>query len=191
MGVEYSRSNKNNRERIVEHESKLSGYVSRAISNHELAVSDQRSYSNNRDNPKFEQFKSRAIKHYKEASKYWTLASNIVYGEISLATEDKNDILQKRLEKKVKTYFNNSEDNIDSMRELKGLDISLAIPIASMVAFFFALVFSSFSVTGLVIGDAMTSTSNHVALACFIIGLIFAAIYLRKGIQQSKKINKK
>ncbi|MCK4997443.1 hypothetical protein KAS08_03995 [Candidatus Pacearchaeota archaeon] len=191
MGIEYSRNNKGSEERIAEQESKLSGYVSKAKSSHKLAVSDQRSYNSNRDNSKFEKFKPKAIEHYKEASKYWTLASNVVYNELNLAIEDKNDILQKRLEKKAKMYFDNSEENIEDMRELKGLDISLAIPILSMVSFFFALVFSSFSVTGLVIADKITPPMNYVALGCFMLGILFALIYLKRRINVKKKSLKK
>ena len=53
----------------------------------------------------------------------------------------------------------------------------IAIPILSMVSFFFALVFSSFSVTGLVIADKITPPMNYVALGCFMLGILFALIY--------------
>lgn len=71
---------------------------------------------------------------------------------------------------------------------------SLIFPILAMLAFFFALVSSSFSITGFLISDTTNSTANYITLGCFLAGLIIAILYLRKVVKdkvKEKKRNKK
>ena len=76
-------------------------------------------------------------------------------------------------------------------RTARKINSALALPILSIVAFSFALLLSSFSITGFLINETMSSTSNYIALACFAAGLVFAVLYLRKTRTAKKKSSKK
>ena len=103
----------------------------------------------------------------------------------------RRDSVQKALDNfsKERTSVPHSSKRVVPLED--SVNVSLAIPMLSMLSFFFALMFSSFSVTGLVTADKITSPVNYVALVCFMLGILFAGIYLKRRANAKKKSKKK
>jgi len=86
--------------------------------------------------------------------------------------------------------------SVDSRNRINPLEqqlagANLALPIFSIFFFSFALIFSSFSITGFAITEEGVRPVSYIALGCFALGLIFAGLYLLSKKKKSKSSSKK
>ena len=99
--------------------------------------------------------------------------------------------LQERADSKITSIKRTLSQSIKKRKIKRPLeqlaDDSLILPVLSIGAFFFALIFSSFGITGQVISDTTNSTANYISLGAFLLGIILASFYLRKIIKEKAK----
>ena len=176
--------------------------------NNYLKLSKSKHYINPRTIKGIGEYIPIALEAYKQSQESYITASR---SEMSGSDAEKELFMKERRSKKAVAYGKTADEigkiieNIslmhsDKLKKNKKSDSlegfiseGIAIPILSMVSFFFALMFSSFSVTGFVTANKITSPINYIALGCFILGILFAGIYLKRRANSKKKIaeNKK
>ena len=133
---------------------------------------------------------SSAIQDYNLAIRY--LDSNDRGGQERI--EGKINSIEKTIKSSIKkrTPRKLSRMGIDFKNPLERLmEDDITVGILSIIAFSFALLLSSFSITGFIINGTTMPTSSHIALVCFVAGLILATLYLKRGAKKTNKAAKK
>ncbi len=166
-----------------------------------------KTYKNPKSIDNIERLRQDAIKLYEESAEFYKKASRsenqIAKAETQSDPGRKKQTIVRRHENNALAYMKQAENSEQKKKRLMreaGQDRdeegeleelldgkSLFFPILAMLAFFFALISSSFSITGFLISDTTNSVANYVTLVSFIVGLIIAVIYLRKVVKDKMK----
>jgi uncharacterized membrane protein (DUF485 family) len=156
------------------------------------------------DSDKVNDSRKLAIKEYEKAVEYYDRAA---LAEHDLSVSSEKPILRIRHNRNSDIYRSSSEGIQDTIYSLGGSksknsrnsginieklleslsDKTLLIPTLALVSFAFALLFSSFSITGFAVSNNPISNTSYVAIGCFVLGLILTSIYLKKKKSNRKK----
>lgn len=104
-------------------------------------------------------------------------------GKKKASVESKvESLIKKRSEVKTSNKRITFENKLEKITSSK-----LLLPILSAAAFLFSFLFSSFSITGLVIKNNVMPLFSYISLTCFSVGIILTIVSLKSFMKRRKK----